>query len=183
MGKFGDNLIVDGTIVAKQGTNPSEVATNAQLSNKVDKVAGKGLSDNNFTEEYIIKINASQNGYKGVLKITDPTPTVGGQYTPVEDGTYPNGLTYTKATDGMTLFIFDEISWIKVANLAEASNSIALPWTAKEYQKSERVLDTNGDLYIAIEDSEVSQDLTSDAFMKNALTDDNIYTVRGVYNT
>lgn len=181
MAKIQDNLIVDGTVEVKQGTQPNEAATNAQVANKVDKVAGKGLSTNDFTNEYINKINAADSGYNGIIKITDSTPITEGQYTPVEDGTYPNGLTYDKATDGVTLFILSGGVWTKVAGLVTVASGIAYPWTAKEYQKSERVLDDNGDLYIAIEESEITENLTSENFMKNALTDNNIYSTKGVY--
>ena len=61
--KAGDNVAWDGTKwdVLAGTIDTSAFATKTELGNKVDKVSGKGLSTNDFTNEYKTKLDNLEN--------------------------------------------------------------------------------------------------------------------------
>lgn len=65
----------------RDADKPISTATQTALNSKVDKEAGKGLSDVNFTEAYKQKLDAVEEHYKGLF--TDEASLIAGVSSPV----------------------------------------------------------------------------------------------------
>lgn len=102
---------VDNTSDANK---PISTAQQAALNNKVDKVSGKGLSTNDFTNAYKEQIDANaagiatlaNGGRKNYLKHYATTQTINGvTFTVNDDGTITADTNGQPATDAATLLL------------------------------------------------------------------------------
>ena len=86
---------------------PSEAATVAYGSGKVDKVDGKALSDNNFTDAYKTKVDAD---VEAVTALPSPAVSLLSRvyFLTADDGTKKKGTTWKCVADGES-YVFQQI--------------------------------------------------------------------------